>query len=609
MEQISVFAAAIQSGTLDRVILAAKSQARGCGSDEKTHECLERMARCFKEASAIYRAERDKIGTFSLRSIIDGINSDIEAKAEDFSIFERDGFNPVSMELTRIIGEKTHVFIARFEELARRYWREEAPRLVVALKREAGLNPWGCCADDAFFRQSEAIKESVSKFFLRLCYESSQECLAACVGELNSPGGRKEAEAFREMLKRERESADELMGKLAALESELYRNAGNSVEQRAAGRMLAALKEGCVCFSSQADGILADLAREEKESAPFKEESFEEYEAAFSEMFANCRLICRAKYFEAARRIPESAEMAIWLVRESMPVFLEKAAGTVYSRLLKDPSKIGREGFALSLMERIQSEKDMSEEIVAVFTRQLSFYRERCAQMEKLPENDIMKGINETLMIKAESLAENTAAFAERARLLAERAASLSAAPSAEEAQALEREALVQFLRLFTPVPESKEALSATFEMMHRNCASVLEGFAERLAAEMARHRAALDKAVASFRKDVLLFEVSTYEEIVQYSVSRLRSSASELVSDFAGGMDDGILAIERALSRRGIKSIKPSPHDMFNGREHEVLMAEKSEGFGKGEIIKLMTSGYKQDASVLVRANVIAAR
>jgi len=47
----------------------------------------------------------------------------------------------------------------------------------------------------------------------------------------------------------------------------------------------------------------------------------------------------------------------------------------------------------------------------------------------------------------------------------------------------------------------------------------------------------------------------------------------------------------------------------MFNGKEHEVLIAETSEGFAKGEIIKVINPGYKRGDFILTRANVIAAK
>ncbi|MCL2753821.1 MAG: nucleotide exchange factor GrpE, partial [Defluviitaleaceae bacterium] len=58
-----------------------------------------------------------------------------------------------------------------------------------------------------------------------------------------------------------------------------------------------------------------------------------------------------------------------------------------------------------------------------------------------------------------------------------------------------------------------------------------------------------------------------------------------------------------------GIEKISPKTHEQFNAKEHEVLMAEQKEGFTKGEIIKTINSGYRYNDTIIVRANVIAAR
>ena len=62
-------------------------------------------------------------------------------------------------------------------------------------------------------------------------------------------------------------------------------------------------------------------------------------------------------------------------------------------------------------------------------------------------------------------------------------------------------------------------------------------------------------------------------------------------------------------LKKNNIDLIRPTPHEMFNPKEHEILMAETLSDFKKGEIVKLMNSGYRQRETVLMRANVIVAR
>jgi molecular chaperone GrpE (heat shock protein) len=100
-----------------------------------------------------------------------------------------------------------------------------------------------------------------------------------------------------------------------------------------------------------------------------------------------------------------------------------------------------------------------------------------------------------------------------------------------------------------------------------------------------------------------------TFEEILTHSVSRLKESANEAVTRIAARLRDTYGALEVLLRKNNITPIRPAPRDIFNGKEHEVLVAEKQDGFAKGEIIKLLGSGYRYNGQVLMRANVIAAR
>jgi molecular chaperone GrpE (heat shock protein) len=88
-----------------------------------------------------------------------------------------------------------------------------------------------------------------------------------------------------------------------------------------------------------------------------------------------------------------------------------------------------------------------------------------------------------------------------------------------------------------------------------------------------------------------------------------LRESDDEGTGRFTEAADKAWGGIAKVLRAHNIGLIKPKPKDMFDAKEHEVLTAEKHEGYKKGEIIKLINSGYRQNGEVLLRANVVAAR
>jgi len=141
------------------------------------------------------------------------------------------------------------------------------------------------------------------------------------------------------------------------------------------------------------------------------------------------------------------------------------------------------------------------------------------------------------------------------------------------------------------------------------NPRGAITAYNDKLTKHIANNQAKLDKASLRYKKEALLYEISTFEEILYYSVSRLRESTLPHVAAAVQILDETIFVLEEHIRTRGITIIRPNPHEPFNGREHEVLTAEEQEGFAKGQIIKTMVSGYKQNDQVIIRANVVAAR
>lgn len=111
------------------------------------------------------------------------------------------------------------------------------------------------------------------------------------------------------------------------------------------------------------------------------------------------------------------------------------------------------------------------------------------------------------------------------------------------------------------------------------------------------------------FKRDTLLFEMSTFEEILNYSVEKLMESSDRNVLQYGNYVKKIYSDILNKFVKFNIRQINPSLGDLFNAKEHEVLMAKKEEGFAKGSIIKVLNRGYSQNGQVLLRANIIAAK
>ena len=121
--------------------------------------------------------------------------------------------------------------------------------------------------------------------------------------------------------------------------------------------------------------------------------------------------------------------------------------------------------------------------------------------------------------------------------------------------------------------------------------------------------RADVSRMDSRFKKECVFFEIITFEEIINYSISKLAESENTAVTEYAALVSASDENIKEYMRTVGIDIISPEPHDIFNGKIHEVLMAKEEEGFLKGEIIKAVNNGYKEGSAVYARANVICAK
>lgn len=109
-------------------------------------------------------------------------------------------------------------------------------------------------------------------------------------------------------------------------------------------------------------------------------------------------------------------------------------------------------------------------------------------------------------------------------------------------------------------------------------------------------------------KKDVL-FEIKTLEDLMYLSIDKLKVSDELQCIRFVDCVDTMYQRILKQLKQNDIISIIPKEHETFNGKIHEILIAEETEGFNKGEIIRTQNSGYIFENRILIRASVIAAK
>jgi|GEM_PF-536803 len=266
-------------------------------------------------------------------------------------------------------------------------------------------------------------------------------------------------------------------------------------------------------------------------------------------------------------------------------------------------------------LQRITSgELLLAEEINSVFVKTQKLLGKMNISQQTPPEvldekeaniqRDILKGVSETIEIKIESLNDSFKEFNNKGlAIIRDFGAEKPQVPEAERQAAIEK---VQAAWMTEP-PTEFNKLTPFFEKCWNS--EAYQATREKIKRQISTYFEKTEKAALIFKKEVLLYEVCTYEEILTHSVSRLRESPWQCIKDAAMLLDSTFKDLEIILKKNNITVIRPQAHEMFNALEHEVLVAEKQEGFNKGEIIKIINSGYRDKDQVILRANVIAAR
>ena len=127
------------------------------------------------------------------------------------------------------------------------------------------------------------------------------------------------------------------------------------------------------------------------------------------------------------------------------------------------------------------------------------------------------------------------------------------------------------------------------------------------------KNQANLTKKILSFKKEAILFEISTFNELLTHSIEKLKQ-AKDIERDidilmYIQVVEEANSMINTSLSTYGISAICPKPGTLFNGKEHEVMMMDTGPGLTKGQIIRVTNIGYRYADQILTRANVIVAK
>ena len=251
--------------------------------------------------------------------------------------------------------------------------------------------------------------------------------------------------------------------------------------------------------------------------------------------------------------------------------------------------------------------KAVTADICNEFLRLIRFYDGNKANFAKEVIGDsreaaIIEGVAESIKIKRESLNEMMSDFFEKTKEFVEKY--LTEADALYEKN-VNNEDVVFFADILKKNPPKEIECIKKVVIAFINDGNYLNDINKI----NTRYAKGLNKLISTYKRESLLYEVSTFEEIIKYSIEVMRESSNSGTQMFVEKTNKTYSEIVKTLAKYGITVIKPLIKSNFDAKEHEVLTAEVLEGYAKGEIIKVLNCGYKQDGEVLLRANVVAAK
>ena len=316
----------------------------------------------------------------------------------------------------------------------------------------------------------------------------------------------------------------------------------------------------------------------------------------FHRMYVNAAKAYRTETFES------------WLTELSLSAdaFLRELSGglSLIADMLTDEYDVKKTGYRIR--KNAANNVLMADELSAAFNKIISFYDSNAEHLSACRDIEIIKGIYDTIAIKKESLTEGKSVYLEATEsAFAEYSDNCPKLSGAEMSlmtdgiyklllSAAERITVTSFADMLFNMVSSSEHFCAYTDTLSKYSDRMCEVF---------------KKTDITYKKESLLYEITTYAEIMNYSVPRLNDAEDGAEGDFVRLCRDVSSEISVIIQKNGITPIIPSPRDVFNGKEHEVLIAEENSGLNRGEIIKVLNPGYKLGETVLIRANVIAAR
>ena len=585
--------------------LVAEKINTSCGNDEalssydiEIYDAYMRIIGTYRQVVDIYLDPDRAITSLTVKEIWDGIYEVLMSRL--LAISEKDNFtNPVVAEKKEIVSKIISTAAGHMDSLAKQIMDDVAAEESINIRRRL------LGADDINFEDVQAIcgeiADSVKSQCVKDFYGTYISSVKLALVNLNDLSERQNVSYYNELLREEQDLLRQIVVvQVMALEKANSEGLATEAEAAVLEEALNVLREAYQRESGEIDRIeklfseTANNYRENMGRVVMDVEDEEEFTASFDEVTAFGKDL--PTMFETMKQSFTAASTAF---ADALANFAAARLDAYVSKLVMQEVYYNKKAVSALVM--------MSNDVTQCFSGIMEYYGENSGHLLGCGEKDIIKGVAETIAIKIDSLNEAVEVFENDTK-------GLFAAFSHDE-MTLDPEAAILFqsylVENLLPFGEEEKNGAKTVKQL-ADAAVEQRDFVEHkqnFEKNLSKKSEGLEKRMLTFMRDSFFYELSTFEEIMHYSVSRLRESEDTCVTGFVAEIDSQYKKTGDILAKYGVEKIAPAAHDVFNAKENEVLMAEESEGFKKGEIIKTINSGYRQGDVIIMRANVIAAR
>lgn len=577
--------------------------------DEKIFEYFRKLMWYYEQTISLYEQDKDNITNLKIKEIMEGIYTVLSSQLKQFeenqqyeyiNSSQRNIKNPIRIEKDEIIVKAKNFVLEIVANLLGEYIRAKGE---ICFKYIISELTNSTNSHNSYIEILQNIYYGIIDNDYKNLYKAYCYITKGSIEKINNLQFRKAADFYYESIKQEREILETIMTvQVNALADELKHTELEVIEQQQINQILDTLIEAYQHLKREIESLEIYFKESENKTKEIKLMNLDEFKQYIIDEGAK-------KYIDdlIPKQFPNDIAKLDNLIINSKSNFETKF--NEYIKQIID-YKIVCINKNYNISDEINDFAIQKSNMIDEFINCFKIIKDYCdlnlENLNQTPYNEILNGIYETLQIKLESLEESKQLFLNSINSIKD---NLKFGLSDKLKNNIVKENLDYW---FKECPLTEQSFIFTIESLYNNIenSEILLKYVSGLKRQKQSQQDSLNKKYIQFLKEHLLFELTTYEEILNYSVSKIREETElDVVKGFIKTIDDINLEIENLLIKYSIFTIKPKPYDIFNGKEHEVLMAEKHDNFEKGQIVKLMNTGYKYNNSVIIRANVIAAK